>query len=81
MKHIVSLARKYLPVVGIFALATVAAHAAEGDPDVTAIKDGVLLAKVAILAIASGVIGAGVALGALKWGARWAVGLFKIFMK
>lgn len=71
-----------IAVAGIVTLGTVTAQAqTTPSVDLSPVTDGISDAKVAMVGIAAAVIGAGIAAGAIKWGGRWAVGLFKIFTR
>lgn len=82
MKHIVRLARKYAVPALVAVVVTTAAHAQTAEAvDLSPITTGITAAKTAMIGIAAAIIGAGIAAGAIKWGGRWAVGLFKIFTR
>lgn len=49
--------------------------------DLSAVTGGISSSSTAMVGIASAIIGAGIAVGAIKWGARFGIGLFKVFGK
>jgi len=67
---------------GTALVATASMHAQTAPViDLGPVEDGIGAAQVAMVGIAAAIIGAGIAVGAIKWGARFGIGLFKIFGK
>jgi hypothetical protein len=60
---------------------TAGALATDPTVDLSAVTSGITAAQVAMVGIAAAIIGAGITVGAIKWGARFGIGLFKIFGK
>lgn len=78
MKH----ARKLYLALGVLvamAVPSTMLAQAETGPDLSPVTDGVDGVKTAVLGVAATVIGAGLALMAVKFGGKWVVRLFKSF--
>ena len=78
LNHLSSV-RKGAAVVALVLASASGAMAVDPVVDLSAVTTGISAAQVAMVGIAAAIIGAGITVGAIKWGARFGIGLFKIF--